>query len=137
MGDQDMSGKANAVPERRVFAKGTVIFREGDRGSEAYLVQQGTVRIFKTVHGKRITLGSCKPFQIFGELALLDDGPRMAAAETSEETTVLVLSKATIRDMLDGAPVGLTTLLQSLIATMRTMGEDLATTKAQLLEQAR
>lgn len=127
-----MSGSGN--PERRTFAKGTVIFREGDRGDEAYLVQKGAVRIFKTVHGKRVILGQCKPFQVFGELALLDDGPRMAAAETSEDTTVLVLSKANIRDMMDSAAPGLTTLIQSLITTMRTMGDELASARAQILE---
>lgn len=129
-----MSGKTSGNPERRVFAKGTVIFRENDRGSEAYLVQQGSVRIFKTVSGRRITLGSVKPFQVFGELALLDDGPRMAAAEASEDTTVMVLSKTSIRDMLDCAPMGLNTLLQSLIATMRTMGDELASAKARVIE---
>ncbi|MGE5514767.1 MAG: Crp/Fnr family transcriptional regulator [Bacteroidota bacterium] len=127
-----MSGNGN--PERRTFAKGTVIFREGDRGDEAYLVQKGAVRIFKTVHGKRVTLGQCKPFQVFGELALLDDGPRMAAAEASMETTVLVLSKTSIRDMMDSAAPGLTTLIQSLIATMRTMGDELASARAQIVE---
>lgn len=121
-------------PERRTFIKGTVIFREGDRGSEAYLVQQGSVRIFKTVQGKRITLGQCRPYQVFGELALLDDGPRMAAAEASENTTVLVLSKARVRNMMDSAAPGLTTLIQSLIGTMRVMGDELARARAQVAE---
>ncbi|HTH16765.1 MAG TPA: cyclic nucleotide-binding domain-containing protein [Magnetospirillum sp.] len=124
----------NPNPERRTYAKGAVIFREGDRGSEAFLVQKGSVRIFKTVNGKRVTLGHCKPFQVFGELALMDDRPRMAAAEATEETMVLVVSKDTIRDMLDSAAPGLTTLIHSLIATMRSMGEDLASTRAQLME---
>lgn len=126
--------KSYGVPERRVFAKGTVIFREGDRGEEAYLIQTGSVRIFKTVSGKRITLGVVRPFQIFGELALMDNGARMAAAETSEETTCLVLSKATMREMLDQAPAGLTNVLQSLITTMRAMGDDLAMARARLME---
>jgi CRP/FNR family cyclic AMP-dependent transcriptional regulator len=129
-----MSDKAGGIPERRTWPKGTVIFREGDAAGEAYLVQQGSVRIFKTVNGRRITLGVVKPFQIFGELALFDDGVRMAAADTGEETTALVLSKATIRDMLDNAPVGLNTVIQSLVATMRAMGDELATTKARVLE---
>lgn len=126
--------KNYGVPERRTFAKGSVIFREGDRGDEAYLMQQGAVRIFKTVSGKRITIGTVKPFQIFGELALMDNGARMAAAEATEDTTCLVLSKTTIREMLDQAPPGLTNVLQSLITTMRMMGDDLATARAQVME---
>lgn len=132
-----MSGKSSGAPERRTFPKGMVVFREGDRGSEAYLVLQGSVRIFKTVHGRRIVLGYVKPSQVFGELALFDDAPRMAAAETGEETTVIVLSKATIRDLLDAAPPGLATVIQSLVATMRTMGDELADSKARLLELER
>ena len=127
-----MSGNGN--PERRSFTKGTVIFREGDRGDEAYLVQKGAVRILKTVNGKRITLGQCKPFQVFGELALLDDGPRMAAAEATEDTLVLVLGKANVRDLMDSAAPGLTTLIQSLITTMRIMGDELAAARAQIVE---
>ncbi|HSV28533.1 MAG TPA: cyclic nucleotide-binding domain-containing protein [Candidatus Omnitrophota bacterium] len=126
--------KGFGVPERRIFPKGSVIFREGERGDEAYLVQQGSVRIFKTVTGKRITIGQVKPFQIFGEMALMDDAPRMAAAEANEDTACLVLSKATIREMLDMAPPGLTNVLQSLIATMRVMGDDLASARAQVME---
>lgn len=124
----------NSMPERRTFPKGTVIFKEGDKGGEAYLIQQGRVRIFKTIAGKRITIGVVKPFEVFGELALIDDGARMAAAMAEEDTTCLVLSKATIRDMLDCAPAGLTNLLQSLIATMRVMGEELAQARAQISE---
>lgn len=124
----------NGNPGRRNFSKGTVIFREGDRGDEAYLVQKGMVRIFKTVHGRRVTLGVCKPFQVFGEMALLDDAPRMAAAEASEDTTVMVLSKARVRDMMDTAAPGLTTLIQSLIGTMRVMGDELAEARAQIAE---
>lgn len=125
------------APERRSFAKGTVIFREGERGEEAYLLQQGRVRIFKTVAGKRITIGQAKAFEVFGELALIDDSPRMAGALVEEDCTCLVLSKATIRDMLDAAPAGLTNLLHSLIATMRSMGEELAHTRAELQDAQR
>lgn len=123
-----------STPERRTFTKGTIIFREGEKGDEAYLVQQGAVRIFKTLGGKRITIGSVAPFGIFGELALMDSAPRMAAAMAEADTTCLVLSKATIRDMLDCAPAGLTNLLQSLITTMRMMGDNLARARAEIIE---
>lgn len=129
-----MSSMSTTVPRRRTFAPGAVIFREGDKGAEAYLVQQGAVRIFKTVAGKRITLGHCLPGQIFGELALLDDAPRMAAAEATQDTVVLVVEKAVIRGMMDAAPPGLTNLVHSLIATMRVMGDDLASARAQIGE---
>ncbi|MGE5504330.1 MAG: cyclic nucleotide-binding domain-containing protein [Actinomycetota bacterium] len=120
------------VPERRTFAKGSVIFREGDKGHEAYLLQLGTVRIFKTVAGRKVTIGRVWPSQVFGELALLDDSPRMAAAMADDDVTCLVLRKDSVRGLLDGAPDGLRTLLLSLLGTMRSMGDDLAAARAEL-----
>jgi len=129
-----MSDKKSGIPERRVFAKGSVIFREGDSGNEAYMVQQGCVRIFKTVSGKRVTIGKVVPFQVFGELSMMDDAPRMAGALADDEVTCLVLTKDAIRSMMDQAPPGLNSLLLSLLATMREMGRDLADAKAALGE---
>ena len=131
-----MSAKKSGVPERRSFATGTVIFREGDSGTQAYMVQQGTVRIFKTVGGKRITIGLVRPFQVFGELAMMDDAPRMAGALADDEVTCLVLEKQAIQSMMEQAPPGLATLLHSLLATMREMGKDLAEAKAALQDRA-
>jgi len=123
--------------ERRVFPRGTLIFREGDSGDTAYLVHRGTVRIFKTVGGRRVTLGLVRPFQVFGELALIDDSPRMAGALADDDVTCLPLSRAAIQSMLDQAPDGLRTLIQSMMATMRVMGDDLAATRAALLDAGR
>lgn len=128
------SEKPAGAPERRIFDKGEVIFREGEGGNEAYLLQQGKVRIFKTVSGRRVTIGHVKPFQMFGEMALLDDSTRMAAAIAEEKTVCLVISKASIRELLDGAPPGLNTVIRSMITTMRAVGDDLAVARARLAE---
>ncbi|MEO0035021.1 MAG: hypothetical protein RLZZ501_1044 [Pseudomonadota bacterium] len=124
----------DGATERRDFPRGTLIFREGDGGDTAYLVHRGTVRIFKTVGGRRVTLGLVRPFQVFGELALIDDSPRMAGALADDDVTVLVLPRATIQAMIDQAPDGLRTLILSMMATMRVMGDDLAAARAALLD---
>lgn len=129
-----MSDSGASASIQRTFPKGTVIFKEGDVGHEAYMLQQGTVRIFKTVAGRKITIGRIWPFQVFGELALFDDGTRMAAAVADDDAVCLVLTKEAVRSMMDQAPPGLNTLLQSLLATIREMGDDLADARAQLAE---
>ncbi|ARJ64659.1 cAMP-binding protein [Magnetospirillum sp. ME-1] len=129
-----MSGTGGTPGLQRVFPRGTVIFKEGDSGHEAYMLQQGTVRIFKTVAGRKVTIGRVWPFQVFGELALIDDGPRMAAAIADDDATCLVLTKDAIRTMMDQAPPGLNTLIQSLLATIRELGDDLADARAILAE---
>ncbi len=133
-GTKTMSDTGVTPGLQRVFPRGTVIFKEGDRGSEAYMLQQGTIRIFKTVAGRKVTIGRVWPFQVFGEMALLDDGPRMAAAIVDDDATCLVLTKDAIRSMMDQAPPGLNTLIHSLLSTIRELGDDLADARAMLAE---
>ncbi|OAN52408.1 cAMP-binding protein [Paramagnetospirillum marisnigri] len=129
-----MTEKKSLTPERRTFPKGSVIFREGEIGDRAYLLQQGSVRIFKTVAGKKVTIGRVLPFQVFGELSMMDDSPRMAGATADDDVVCLVLEKASIRAMMEQAPPGLNNLLMSLLSSMRSMGKELADAKAMLQE---
>jgi CRP-like cAMP-binding protein len=122
-------------PGWRNFPRGTVIFQEGDPGDMAYLVHQGVVRIVKSVSGHRVTIGRVWPFQLFGELSMIDDAPRMAAAIADEDVVCQVLDRATIRTLMDQAPEGLNALIVSMLATLRAMGQDLAETRARLHDQ--
>ena len=71
------------VPVREYHA-GETIFREGERGSELFVVQRGRVRILS---GNRLleTLGEN---EIFGEMALIDDSPRSASAVAETDVAV-------------------------------------------------
>jgi len=124
-------------PERKVFAKGAIIFKEGDSGREAYLLQKGKVRIFKTVSGRRVTIGNVPPGQVFGEMALLDNGVRMGTAVAEEDVTCLTMPKSSIDHMMNEANPGLATLVRSLLASVRSMGDDLAVALAELEETRR
>lgn len=124
-------------PERKTFAKGAVIFKEGDSGREAYLLQKGKVRIFKTVSGRRITIAEVLPGRVFGEMALLDNGVRMGTAVVDEDATCLTMPKSSIDHMMNEANPGLTTLVHSLLGSMRVMGDELAVALAELEEVRR
>lgn len=122
----------NAVPGRVSFPKGTTIFKEGEKADCAYILEKGSVQIFKMVGGKRIQLGTIRNWGIFGELAIIDDSPRMAAAYAGEDSVCVVITKQSISDMLDGAPQGLRVLINSMVATIRTAGDDLAEARSRL-----
>jgi CRP/FNR family cyclic AMP-dependent transcriptional regulator len=68
----------------RDYKAGETIFREGDRGTEFYVIQRGRVRILS---GNRLleTLGEN---EIFGEMALIDDSPRSATAAAETDVAV-------------------------------------------------
>ena len=55
----------------RKFQAGDVIFREGEAGNEAFLLQEGRVRLLKRVRTVERSLMVLKPGDLFGESALM------------------------------------------------------------------
>ena len=76
------------VPVRQIDA-GEKIFLEHDIGREMYVVVSGRVDVL--TYGK--VLEQIGPGGIFGEMALVDDGPRSAAALAAEATEVVVIDE--------------------------------------------
>ena len=75
----------------RTYKKDEVIFEEGTRGREMYIVNSGKVRITKKDHsGKDRTLSVLETGEIFGEMALIDKGPRSATTIAVEDDTELI-----------------------------------------------
>ncbi len=131
----DETGKRkNSAPERRSFSGNSVIFKEGDLADCAYIVESGEVQIFKTINGRRVTLGNLAAWAMFGELGLIDASPRMATAVARQDTVCMVVSKESVAQMMDGAPAGLNTVIHALVQVVRTVGQDLADARYRLLE---
>lgn len=70
------------------YSTGELIFREGDPGTFACLVRSGLVELYHPRDNGNIQIATVKPGQLFGELALFDGGPRMAAARALTEVEV-------------------------------------------------
>lgn len=111
---------------RRVFEPGASIFDEGAPGTEAYVVEYGRVAIFKTVKGQRVDLGTVIQGGIFGEMALIDDQPRMASAVAEAETACVVIGKDRLTEQLELAPKGVRVIVGALLGNIRLMGAELA-----------
>jgi CRP/FNR family cyclic AMP-dependent transcriptional regulator len=78
----------NAKETRKVDA-GTVIFREGDQGSEMFGIVDGEVE----VRGGEALAQRLGPREIFGEMALVDDSPRSATAVAAADTTLAIIDR--------------------------------------------
>ena len=81
------------VVQRRTFQVGDKIFKEGDEGDVAYVVQSGEVEIIKVNDNNEEVIGVIGVGGIFGEMALIDSKPRMAMARTSKSATIIVVTK--------------------------------------------
>jgi CRP-like cAMP-binding protein len=69
----------------RSFNQGDLIFTYGDVGNELWIVQDGTIELaVRDTTGDKIVLTHVGPAEVFGELSLLDGGPRSASATALE-----------------------------------------------------
>ncbi len=83
-----------AMLEPQQFAKDTVIFDYGDAGDTLFIVRKGRVQVFvENIEGEKIMLGENSPGDVFGEISLLDGGPRTATAVSVEDTETLTLDR--------------------------------------------
>jgi len=82
--------------ERRVYEKGAIVFREGDEGKELFIIARGTASVKLRLPGqdRENRLATFSPGTVFGEVALLDAGPRSASIEAEGELVCYVLSRA-------------------------------------------
>jgi CRP-like cAMP-binding protein len=80
--------------------RGTVLFQEGQPGDRMYVIQTGKVQIVKRVGEVRFPLASLGPGDCVGEMALLDGQPRSADALVSEDSTLLVIERATFEQLI-------------------------------------
>ncbi len=100
--------------------KGTIIFNEGDQSDSLYIIKSGRVKVF--LHGdsgKEIILNTHGPCEYFGEMALIDEGPRSASVETIEDTTVLILKRYDFESYLKKYPHIAINLIRTLVSRMR------------------
>jgi SulP family sulfate permease len=86
------------------YRQDEVIFREGDPGSEVFIVTKGTASAFLHSSPFNIRLGTFAPGTAFGELAILDAGPRSATVIADEDLACFVLTAANFEALTEKHP---------------------------------
>lgn len=97
--ERELRVVAQATHPRRLPAD-TVVFEEGQPGTDLYLVISGRVDVLK---GGR-TLAELLPGSVFGEMALLDEPNRSATARTAVDTELMVITRSAFFQMLRAHP---------------------------------
>jgi EAL domain-containing protein (putative c-di-GMP-specific phosphodiesterase class I) len=85
---------------RKVFPAGTEIFRNGDFGNCAYIIDEGEVEIGIPLSSHQIIHNRLGPGELFGEMALIDDHKRIGSARALSNTVMRVISSNQILDRL-------------------------------------
>jgi CRP/FNR family transcriptional regulator, cyclic AMP receptor protein len=76
------------------------IFSQGDAGDSFFVVTHGQVELsMETTTGERRVLGSAGPGEFFGELSLLDSGPRSADAIAVEDSQAVEIDRSDLTEL--------------------------------------
>jgi CRP-like cAMP-binding protein len=98
---------------------GSVIALEGESGAGLFVIDQGTADV--TIGGRRVNrLGEG---DFFGEMALLDGGPRTATVTATSDLRTYVLTEWVFRGLLQQHPTIALRTLEAMAARLRNAGK--------------
>lgn len=87
--------------ERLDVSTGETIIRQGEAGEECYVLRSGRVEVLaRGAQGDERILATLDPGSLFGEAALLTDGPRNATVRAIEPCTLLALRRTDLLEVL-------------------------------------
>jgi CRP-like cAMP-binding protein len=86
------------------YPAGEVIFRQGELGTDMFIIQEGEVQIIKHIADESHVLSKLEKGDFFGEMAILESVPRTADAVAITDVKVLVINGARFDDMLRKNP---------------------------------
>jgi eukaryotic-like serine/threonine-protein kinase len=102
----------------RPFPAGTLIVREGDIADEAYIITSGHCEAFREERGRKMSLRTLGPGEVFGEGALFAREPRNASVVAVDDVNAIVLTQQVLDREL-GTDSWLGTFIRALTARYR------------------
>jgi uncharacterized membrane protein len=126
--DEAERGSLAELLETKKFDKGDTIFNFGDAGDSLYIIRNGSVQVFiENYQGDKIILRENLPGDVFGDISLLDGGPRTATAVSTDETECLVLDRDQLMALVRKHPHSALDLLTVMGRRLRATNELLRT----------
>lgn len=114
LNEDDRTSLASVIDEVE-YSEGQTLFEAGDPGDSLFIVVKGEIELFiKDTVGQKIVLHIAQPGDMFGELAMLDSGPRTATALVLVDSEVLVLDRDDLMLLFQRKPEAALHMLASL-----------------------
>jgi CRP-like cAMP-binding protein len=102
--------------ETQAIRAGEIIFREGDKADQLFVIKSGHVSIQL---GNR-ALADLPPNSIFGEMALIDDAPRSATAIATTDVELVPISEKQFLFLVSQTPYFALKVMRVLARRLRT-----------------
>ena len=82
------------------LSKGDELVAEGSTGDQAYVIKEGQLEVLKVSSGRAVLLAVRQPGEVIGEMALLEEAPRMASVRARTNSVVLAIHKKQLDELL-------------------------------------
>jgi len=126
--DEDRSELANVVDTVKLNA-GDTLFHAGEPGESLFVVRSGSIELYiKDTAGQKIVLTIAEEGNLFGELSLLDSGPRTATAIALTDAELLVLDRDDLLLLFGKRPDAALNMLAAM-STMTRKADELLRTR--------
>lgn len=86
------------------YVAGEPIIQEGELGDSLFIIKSGTVQVIKDTESKPIKIVKLGAGELFGEMALIEDGPRSASIQCIEDTELLCITRRDFAGMFNDYP---------------------------------
>ena len=127
LNEENRKTLANVIDSTRL-KDGEILFHAGEPGDALYIVRSGEIELYiKDTAGQKIVLNVAQPGDFFGELTLLDQGPRTATAAALADSELLALGRDDLILLFQKNPDAALHMLASLGAMTRKADELLRT----------
>jgi len=122
MSDYDLQ-QIDEITVEHSYDKGEVIIEENTAAERFCIIFRGKIEISKRFEdGEQFVLGVHSDGEFFGEMAILDEGPRSATARALESTTIMEISRTDFEGLLYKAPILAFTIMKELSSRLRETG---------------
>ena len=107
------------------FLPGDFIFREGEYGKVAYVIEEGDIELVKFTGEDYITLAEISKGALFGEMAIIDGSPRSGSARAKTSCVLREVSEEQLKQYLSASPQTSLDMMRRLAGYARSANEKL------------
>ena len=109
----------------KTFLPGDFIFREGEYGKVAYVIEEGDIELVKFTGEDYITLAEISKGALFGEMAIIDGSPRSGSARAKTSCVLREVSEEQLKQYLSASPQTSLDMMRRLAGYARSANEKL------------
>ncbi len=118
LSEDDLRHLSNEAQEVRLPA-GEQLFEEGSPGDRAYVIRDGLIEVVKGSPGREVLLALQEPPAVVGEMALIENKPRMASVRARIDSVLLAITQEQLEHLLQTSPSAARAMLHTIIGRWR------------------